>query len=197
MSTVTLDYGVLGQLSSFLLWLLVFFVTYGLLKLADPFKLGKEGKMYGLLALVISGLLMLSNVFTTMLSFSLPWLAVLVFIIFFFLFFAKISGGDIGGGGSDDGGAAKGIFISLVVIIFLFGLSAAIGDTVLDARSGSLSEDVPEDTFVPASDSQATPGSVNTSDRVVNIANTIFHPNVLGMFFVLLIAMAALLLITK
>lgn len=192
--TVTLDYGVLGQLAGVFIWLLIFIVTYGLFSMIDPFKL-KGGKgLYGLLAAVIAFMLVISNAFVAFFSFTLPWFAILIFVIFFLIFFGKVADPD---GDLPDGGPGPYIFIGLVVIIILFGLGNVFGDTVREAQQPSSSQaDMsasPTDTFIPADqvptqEAQSQPSTV---------ASTLFHPNVLGMLFILLVATAAVFTITR
>jgi hypothetical protein len=202
-----LDYSLLANFSGFFLWLLIFLVAYGLLRMTDMLKLGNDSKIYSLIAFVLAFLLLLSDIFTTILTYALPWLMILILVAFFLLFFAKMMNPDLDASKILGEGLPQGLLITFTVIIFLFAMGAALGDDVLEAQTGvdisqlseaelAAGETIPENTFVPA-EQLSNAGSAATLDRRTNIANTIFHPNVLGMLLLLLISMTAIFTLAK
>ena len=219
--TTVLDFGILTNFSFIFIFLAVFLVGWGLLLKVDFFKLGAEGRrIYSVIAFALAFIVILSPGIVELLSFMIPWLTVILFITFFMLFFAMIFDQNLDTQWLINQGTVYGFLITFVVIILLFGLSGVFGQQLLEAQpgvgGGELSdadrvraEGMPADQFVPAEQAPSSPleGQVGASnagghapeqrDIGSEIILTLFHPNILGMLFVLILATVTMLLIAR
>jgi hypothetical protein len=217
-STV-LDFGILTNFSFIFIFLAVFLAGWGLLLKIDFFKLGNEGrKLYSVMAFALSFIVILSPGVVELLAFMIPWLTIVLFIAFFMLFFAMVFNPDLDTAWLIGQGPVYGFLITFVVIILLFGLSGVFGQDLLEAQPGVggvsdadliRGEALPADEFVPVGDAPTSPleGQVGASnagghapqerDIGSEIILTLFHPSILGMFFVLLLATVTMLLIAR
>lgn len=220
MATV-LDFSILTNFSAIFIFLSLFLVGWGLMLKIDVFKLGEEGKkIYSLLAFAFAFIAIMSPGVVELFAFAIPWFAVLTGVAFFMLFFAMIFNPDLDTKWLINQGSVYGFLITFVVIIILFSFSAVFGQTLLETQPGvggqGLSDadriqgqTVPADSFVPADEIQESEleGQVGVSnaggrspegrDVGSEIILTLFHPNVLGMLFVLLLATVTMLMIAR
>lgn len=216
-----LDFGILTNFSVIFIFLAVFITSWGLLLKIDFFKLGGDGKrLYSVMAFAIAFLVILSPGVVELLAFTIPWFTILIFIAFFMLFFAMIFDANLDTGWLINQGSVYGFLITFVVIILLFGLAGVFGQDLLETQpgvgAGELSdadrirgESVPADEFIPAdqvseSELQGQVGVSNVGGRAPaerdigsEIILTLFHPSILGMLFVLVLATVTMLLIAR
>ncbi len=212
MSTV-LDYSILSDFSIIFIFLTVFLAGLGLMRYIDFFKMGSDSKLYAVLAFALSFIVVMSPTVVDIFTFAIPWLSIVLLIGFFLLFFAKMFNTDLDTAYLIGQGPVYGFLIAFVVIIFLFALSFSFGQDLLEEQPGFRDldriqgETVPRDTFVP--EGQVPPAFEGQSsvsqqraaqdqrDLGSNIVLTLFHPRILGMLFVILIATATILLIAR
>lgn len=215
-----LDVGLFQYFSIIFSFLLVWVVIFGLLEWMKVF--GSENKgWHSIIALCIAALTIMSDAALRFLTFVTPWFLVMFFVIFFILFAVRIFGlgeKDIVEVIKDSQTYTWVIVFSIVIV--LFGLGQAIGQTALeegpgagvadlgnrdigtvDAGTGTAADsgtsDSGSDSGVPDLTNKVPSGSTATADYSKNVYNTIFNPKVLGMVFLLLIATLGIALLTK
>lgn len=183
-----LDISILGNFIGIFTFLLVFVIVYGMLEVFKVFGDGHRG-LHAIIALAIGFIVIFSKGVVVVIQTFTPWFTILILVIFFILFAIRMFGAtskDI----SDE--LKKGTTITTWVIIFtvvilLFSLGAGFGQESLTKTSGSK---------VPQTATNTTDGSTATSDFNQNLYNTLFHPKVLGLILVMLLAVLAMLFLT-
>ncbi len=207
--TTVLDYSILTNFSIIFIFLAIFIAGWGLLIKIDFFKLGSEGKkLYSVMAFALAFLVIMSPGAVQIFSFAIPWFTILLFIAFFMLFFAMVFNPDLDTGWLMNQGVVYGFLITFTVIIMLFAFANAFGQDLLEAQpgvSGAEQVEGPSDEFVPVDDvdqpraSASGSGGPAPADRDLgsNIILTLFHPKILGMLFVFLLATVTMLLIAR
>lgn len=216
MATV-LDFSILTNFSVVFIFLTVFLAGWGMFLKTDFFNLGEKGKrIYSVMAFALAFLVVLSPTVVEIFAFAIPWLTVLLFLAFFMLFFVLMFNPDFDTGWLIEQGTTYGFLITFVVIIMLFAFANSFGQDLLETQPG-VGEDIdriqgeslPADSFVAEEDVQ--PGELETQNGVSNagsgapvqrdigsnIVLTLFHPKVLGMFFVMVLATVTMLLIAR
>lgn len=203
-----LDIGLLGVVSSIFMIILVFVIMYGFLSWTKPFG-GQNQGLYALIAFAFAIISMMSRGFITLISTIIPWFFTLIFVGFFILFILMMFGlkqNDLVAGKTPE---LRTWVIILTVVIMLFGLGAAFGQTTLEAGTGTPNETSLERVEYSSGESgqiyygddfnndiiRTTPSpSTSFGD---NVMATIFHPKVLGMIVILLVGAFAMFLLTK
>ncbi len=181
-----MDAGLLGVAAPLFAFLLFFIITYGLLTKTQPF--GDQKGLYGLVAITIAFLILLSDAATILLLFMTPWFFVLIFIGFFILFILMMFGlkqEQLTAGATAE---MRTWAIILTVVILLFGLGQVFGQSTLEAGSG---DELPRETV------EEREQGVATDDFGTNVLNTLIHPQVLGFIAIMLVAIFSLFLLTK
>ena len=182
-----LDLSVLEKLSIIFPFLLVFAVTYGVLKYAKVFGEEKEG-IHAIIALSIASILIFSPGAVALVEEMVPWfvimfLVILMIIMSFMLFGAKE--------GDFMSALKQGSIITWVivfsVVILLFSFSNVYGQQLLGGKSEAPSVETEDGSTV----------ETGTSDFSKNLSNTLFHPKILGMILILLVATFTILFLTK
>lgn len=212
----TIDISLLGLASPIIVFLLFFIGGWGVLQMVNPFKdVGKS--LYGLLALLIALALSLSPVMVGIIMSATPWLVFLVMIGFFMIFFAMMFGVKQDTITNAFKGPGQAWMIVLVLIIILFSVGGALGPGLLSAQtpgqgSGNTggNSDVPaaEPVFdengniVPAGQGSAGGSGGPTSptatdDFGTNLIFTLFHPKVLGVLFLFILASLTIVFLGK
>lgn len=216
MATV-LDFGILTNFSGVFIFLLIFLGVWALFIKIDFFNMGEAGRrIYSIMAFAIAFLVILSPGAVELFAFAIPWFAILLFIAFFMLFFSMMFNPDLDTGWLINQGVVYGFLITFVVIIMLFAFAAVFGQTLLETQPGVenggtsefSSDGLPADSFVP--EDEVPPSELEGQVGVSNAASgstdrnigeeiilTLFHPNILGMLFVLVLAAVTMLLIAK
>jgi hypothetical protein len=157
-----LDVSGLAAFSKIFVFLLVLVVIY--LAVATS-KFGQTKWIAWIVALVVAILVLLSDLATGIIQSIAPWFAVLLIFIVFVAVASKIFGGDVG-----DIMEFKGVFFVIIVIVFIVGSLMYVRNTV----------NVPGD--------KDQDGKVIKDKDYTLTSNFIFHPKVMGVIFVLLIA---------
>ena len=206
-----LDIGLLGAISTIFIMILVFVIMYGFLSWRKFFGEGNQG-LHALIAFAFAILSVMSRGFSTLIAYITPWFFTLIFIGFFILFILMMFGlkeKDLVAGTTPQ---LRTWVIILVVVVMLFGLGAAFGQTTLEAGTG-LNENV----VTPQEPITGEPGYVyygddykyyeettpktqprpDSDDFADNVMATLFHPKVLGLIVIMLIGAFAMFLLTK
>ncbi len=203
-----LDVTLLGRVHVIFLWLLVYVIVWGLLTTVKPFGSKAPTSPYALIALVAASLAVTSTALKTLVEFITPWFVFLIIFLFFLMFMLRMFGlGDKDMTKIIKDGTVYSSLVVVVIIIVLFGLGEAFGQRSLEvanrqaapaASGGELPVIGPEGS--PAQGPGGTqgveyrrprPGEVgatNTGDFSLNFINTLFHPKVLGILAMILIA---------
>lgn len=196
MATPTIDISVLQYFSPIFLFILIWALVYAILH-ASKF-LGDNVVLHAGIALMVALLVILSKQVQVMVSFMLPWFVVIFIITIFILVAFKIFSPDLNFHAliTHHGGLQWTILI-VVIIIVLGGLSKAFGQEALgvtipgaeNASSGvypGYPVPYPGAPVVPGR--TAAPGVTATSSFTQNLQATFFHPKILGMLFILIVA---------
>jgi hypothetical protein len=201
------DVSILGSFKPVFTFLLVFTIVYGLLEFSKVF--GDKKNLNGMIAFVAGMIVMFSKPVMVMLDTMTPWFLVFVIFLFFTIFIVRMFG-------INDADLTKGFktnstlhvaLIVIAIIIGVAGLSSAFGQRLLEKNTQAATLPVPTTTdssgLPPVSDVAsgnvqiAAGSSTATSNFNSNFLATIVHPKVLGMFFLLLIGVFALIFLTK
>ena len=164
-----LDVAGLEYFSTFFVFIFVWLLVYVLLH--GTHALGGNKMIHALLGLVIALLTLLSPISIGAIKSVIPWFAV---VLIFFVLIGVVTSSL--GGDAHVFGNIKTVLIVFVAIAFLIGISGYIR----------------EKTVVPG-DNQT---SVNFKDTYGTGASILFHPKVLGIIFVLVIAVFTIALLT-
>ncbi|MCA9477602.1 MAG: hypothetical protein KC535_00460 [Nanoarchaeota archaeon] len=209
-----LDVSLFGYFGSIFIFLFVFAIVWGILTWAKIFKgvPGEKG-IYGLVALSIGLIVMISSDTSTLIATMAPWFAVLmIFVFLVFLIFRMFSGDDH----SQLSSAIKspGVYWTLIVlsvIILLASLSSTFGQRLLDDGQGTTTsvnidsrnevtnpqEITDGTTSTTTTTTDAVSGSTATNSFSDNVLSTITHPKVLGLIMMMFISFFAILLIAR
>jgi hypothetical protein len=191
-----LDISLLSNFKNIFVWLFVFAVVFGILELAHPFG-EKKSPLHAIVALIVAILMLFSENALKLLNYMVPWFIILIIGIFFVIFLVKMFG-------MKDQELSEIIklprvyvvIIIIVVVIFLIGFAMLYGQRLLQrenvATGGELGEsgDLQENT-------EGTQGSTSSGSFQENMYSTIFHPKVLGMIVILLVAVFAMVFLTR
>lgn len=206
MATV-LDISILSNLSVIFIFIAIFVMGWGLLYFINPFQFKDENKkkVYSVLSFAISFLVILSPGVLGLMVFAIPWLTVILLAAFFLLFFARMFNPELSGENLIKMPVVYGFMIFFAALIFLFGLGGIFGQSLLETQPGvdNGGFTTPEDTFVPVDQtgggtlSPGNTGAPASNDFGANIILTLFHPNILGMLFMMLLGTVTILLIAR
>ncbi len=196
-----IDVGLLENFGVVFVILLVFLILFGILEYTKAFGEGRRG-LHAIISLVVALLFLVSNIATAMVKMMVPWFMVIVIFIFFVLLSVRMFG-------RTESDIRKLIgdpnvypwLIIFVLLVLLLSLGNAFGQGLLERGEGA---ETPTDISGGGTTSgtglqPASPGttSTTTTSFTTNLLNTIRHPKVLGMLFVFLVGMFALLFLTK
>ena len=180
-----LDTGLFEFFSVIFPALLVFAVVYGFF---TKFKIFGESKsLHAIIAISVAFLVMLSEDIVALISFIAPW-----FVLFFVFLMLLLMVYMIMGASADDFARVINNDPTISWTIFVIGIViiAAGVAHVYGQRLGPLTQDG------EVSDTDATI-SGETSDFSQNVGKILFHPKLIGMIFILLVAVFAIALLTK
>ena len=171
-----LDVVFLDKFSSIFVLLLVFAVLYAILKSTKV--LGDNNWLNSLIAIAVTFLVILSSDSQQVIKNVMP----LFFFVILFIFFILMGLRFLGMSESTMQESMKKwgpIHISVLVVIcliFAVGMASVFGNKLLPLTQNTT--------------------SINATDYGANVGQAIFHPKVLGVIFILLIGMFAILLLT-
>lgn len=188
-----LDISILGNFVSIFTFLLVFVIVYGMLELFKMFGDGHKG-LHAIIALAIAFIVIFSKGVVAVIQTFTPWFTILILVIFFILFAVRMFGAtdkDI----RDEltsGSTITTWIIIFTVVILLFSLGAGFGqDSLVQGQGGGTS------TTNSSGNTTVEAGSTgSTSNFNQNLYNTLFHPKVLGLILIMLLAVIAMLFLT-
>lgn len=180
MATPTLDVGFLGYFSPIFVFVLIFAMVYGALQFTKL--LGDNKILHAGIAMVIAVIFLFSASAITVVTFIAPWFTLLFIFIIFILIAYKLFGA------TDDQirtvitkmSAVQYTIFALGIIILLLGLGAGFGQELLGFSAG----------FSETRDAavEAAEGGTATESYQQNLIATLFHPKILGMILILVIA---------
>ncbi len=207
MATV-LDISILNNLSIVFVFVAVFTAGWGLLYFVNPFgfKDDNKKKVYSVLAFALTFIVILSPTVLGLIVFSIPWLTMVLMVAFFLLFFAKMFDTGLATDKLIRMPVVYGFLIFFVAVIVLFGLGGTFGQTLLETQPGvadqvdaANGQTTPTDTFIPAGEVRPAPSQPLTqeSDFGTNLILTLFHPNILGMLFLMVLGTVTILLLAR
>lgn len=184
MATV-LDVTLFDFFSPALLFILVYATTYAILEKLNFF--GENKGIHAIISFAISLLFLFSGAARSVLEFALPWYLILGFVGLNILIIMGLFGAgekEFKAALSSDSRIITWTIV-LSVVILIFALSNAIGQFALEKTQDNqtIIEDTEETTA--------------TDSFTKNLYRTLFHPKVLGMLALLLIAMFTILFLTS
>jgi len=183
-----IDIGLLQYVKIVFPFILVWAVTYSILEWRKV--LGESQNMHSIVAFVVAMLTIISGPAVQIIELMIPWfgliLIVSVFMIMFFKFFG-VTDSAIGKLFMDSGDSR--LLVYWVVLLTGLVLVAAIGQ-VFFAGSSVYVEGGPGvgESILTATGGSSDNFGVATGSGQANLLATVFHPKVLGMVFVLLLA---------
>lgn len=187
-----LDISILGNFIGIFTFLLVFVIVYGMLELFNIFGDGHKG-LHAIIALAIAFIVIFSKGVVTVIQTFTPWFTILILVIFFILFAVRMFGAtdkDIRNE-LTSGTVITTWIIIFTVVILLFSLGAGFGqESLIKGAGGKVTQ---TNTTINAT---GDPGSTATGNFNQNLYNTLFHPKVLGLILIMLLAVIAMLFLT-
>jgi len=183
-----LDLGFLDYFSILFVFLFVLFTVYGMLKYTKLF--GDNEGLYAIIALAVAALFVLFKPAREIFIIASPWFVILFVFIFFVMIamsFIGVGGGNIGKELSKSRYYRTVVYwiIAIGIIIMMYSFSQVIGQDV-GPYLGNESDDT--NTVSRTGDNLRGDSGVGTDDFNTNLGATIFHPKVLGLLVILLIA---------
>ncbi len=176
---VALDISVLKEFSGIFPFLLVMVLVYAVLMLSEWFKEHKA--MAGIIALVMAFMTLMSNIAIKTINLMAPWFVLFVIFVILFMLVFMLFGFDIKSISKFVEGGEFGAGIWVMAIMIVIGLGSLLA--VVNEEVG----------FTTLTGENAT--GVSTSSY--GFWQTLFHPKLLGMVLVLLIAFFAIRQISK
>jgi hypothetical protein len=197
-----LDVGLLEHFGVIFVVLIVFLIMFGLLEYIKAFGEGRRG-LHATIAFMVGLLFLISKVAQAMIKNMVPWFTVMAIFLFFTLLMVRM----FGVGDSDmkkligDPNVYPWI-IAFVLLILFISLGNAFGQGLLERGTGATSTTTTETGGTSTGEGGLADVNVGTTSTVTpsfstNLLNTLRHPKVLGMLFVFLVGMFALLFLTK
>jgi len=190
-----MDIGILSEFSIFFVFLFVFTIIFSILEYANPFGKDKKG-LHGLIAISVSILLVISKAAVLVIQTMTPWFMILFLFIVLLLMAVRI----FGVSESDTMSIIKDTIvypyvIVIAVIIMISAFSSAFGQILLEKGTGIKGEEEGSNGVILPGDIEG--GSTKTTSFGDNVLNTLFHPKVLGVLALLILATFTLTLLTK
>lgn len=211
-----LDVGLMKYMSRIFTFLLVFAIIYGLLEHKKV--LGDNKGIHAIIAFVIGAFAIITPAANSLIEFFTPWFFMIIVISFLLLLTLFMFG-------ETEQHISK-VFqekelvwyvVIAVIIILLFGFGSVFGQGLLSARTGETSSsedsgsggsastsavssdagDSSSDTTGSTSTSAAGASSVATGSNRANVIATMYHPKVLGLMLMFLVAMFTIIFLTK
>lgn len=184
----------ISNFSGIFAFLFTFSVTYGVLSVTNIFG-EKNGKTLNpIVAVSISMLAAFSSTFVGIISMISPWFIIMMISFFFVILFLKFLGlndsmlTDFFKGSAKEKRTVIYWIIVAVSVIIVMGISLQIGDEIgpyVGGGQSNVSSGQPN-LDVPASN------GVSGDSFAENLGAALFHPNVVGAFFIMLFASLAI-----
>jgi len=184
-----LDLGLIGQFSDIFSLIFIFLIVYSVLEVTKV--LGQNRGVHSLVALMIALVCAINPNVLSVISNMSPWFVLLIVFILFLMVSATFAGFSqdnvLAALGGKPGGAFWIIIVSILILAMVLG--NVFGQTFLQGSTGG------NETSVNGNDN----GDVSTGGGSFqnNLSNTLFHPKVLGLLLVFLIASFAIRMLTS
>ncbi len=184
MAVPILDLSIFEYFSPILTFILVWTLVFGIFQYAKIF--GDNRVIHGMIAFIIGIFFLFVGEAATIVNFMAPWFTVLFIFAIFVLIIFKIFGAtdaQIKNVITHHGGL-RWVIIIMAIIILLISFAVAFGQQWL-----GYTEPYTAEQGVPSN--QQTTGELSSSnggDYYSNVAGTLFHPKILGVLFLLIIA---------
>jgi len=194
MATPTLNIELLQYFSPIILFVLVFVLIYAMFQWAKI--LGQHKGLHAIMALCIALFIaVFSDGARAMVSFAIPWFTVLAIFITLAIMLYKIFGAtddqvrSVLAGRPD----IQWTLFVIIIIIILGAFANAYGQSQLKIKGAAGNE-----TTIAQGDNLGSPGTKDTAsgDFNQNLGATFYHPRVLGMLLILIIAALAIGMLT-
>lgn len=192
-ATTIFDTNLLQIVGIIFAMLLVFVISYGFLSKVSIF--GNQKGLYALIALGLALLVVISPQIRGIVLFMMPWLFVVIFISFFVLVTLMIFGLKEVNLLAGESTELRWTVLIIVIVLFIFALGNVLGQDSLEATQGPGGETVERPTPGPAPTNVSR--SVATDDFQTNVWNTMINPQILGFIAIMLVAMFAIILLTR
>ena len=182
-----LDLGLIGQFSDIFSLIFIFLIVYSVLEVTKI--LGQNRGVHSLVALMIALVSAINPNVLSVISNLSPWFVLLIVFILFMMLSATFAGFSqdnvLEALGGKPGAAFWIILVSILILAMVLG--NVFGQTFLQGFSGG------NETSVNGNgDGSAGGGSFQN-----NLSNTLFHPKVLGLLLIFLIASFAIRMLTS
>jgi hypothetical protein len=158
-----LDVTGLEAFSKIFVFVLVLLVVYGVLAMSNVFK--SSTWISWIVALVLAIFVILSDLLSGIIRYVAPWFAILFIFVIFIIVASRLFGGT-----ETDFLPYKNILIVVVILVFVVG-------ALLYIRQ-----------HTPAPGDKDSNGNVIKESNFASTADFMFHPKVMGIIFVLLVA---------
>jgi hypothetical protein len=199
-----LDVTLLSHFSEVFVFLFIFVLVYAVLKLTKV--LGNDSGLIGLLSISAAFMFMFSDKAIAMVTFMVPWFTLLAVFIMLIVLNYRILGGEGEVISSLIGAKKHKMVVYWIVIIgiviVLMALGKNYGQSVgpyLDEEGNTVYRNAssPIESVSGIGDGYRGTGSVDTGDFETNLGATLFHPKVLGMVLILIIASFTMMFMVK
>lgn len=184
-----LDIGLLEYVKVLFPFILVWAVVYAILEWRQIF--GKNTGLHSVIALVLAILTVLSDPVVQIIENMTPWFAMLLIFSVFIILFLKFFGvSDEAIKFAFEKSSDARVLVYWVVVVSIIVLAASFGSVFFSGTSVYVGGDgvSPGESVIESVDSGSSDYGVATSSGQVNFAATLFHPKVLGMLLILIIA---------
>ena len=182
---VVLDLGLVNVFSIIFPFLLVFAILYALF---SKFKIVGDNKVIqAVAAIAISFIVILSSDVVELINFISPWFVVLFIFVIMILVVFKLFGttDETLGVFIKEHTLTQWMIIILAIVIIVAGFAHVFGQRLADTP------DTNGDGIIDSSD------QVNSDEFDESVGNTIFHPKIVGLIFIFLVAAFAIGLLTQ
>lgn len=187
--TTLLNIGILQHFSGIFIFLFVFALIYAALSKSKFFGGDKQG-LYAIIAFVVAILIASSKFALRLVAIVIPWYTALAIVAFLILLVYGVLGAKEEHLDSIvKSGQLRGWIIGFGVAILIFGLAFTFGEELRNVGYSSN-----ESTTGVPTNQTLNPSGKNFSSELVK---TIFHPAMLGLLMLFLIAMFAIMFLTK
>lgn len=180
MATV-LDIGLVNYFNIIFTVLFIWAIIFALLQKTKV--IGDSLGINATVAIAVAFMSLLSSTLIQVVNFMVPWFAVaIIFFVLMILIFQMFGVTDFSGAVKDEGLLWAIIGIGLVIMVVAF--ANVLGQGLLDQAAGQ-DQVVSED------------GTVSGGDFEGNIYSTLFHPKVLGLIILFIVAIFAVILLSS
>jgi hypothetical protein len=181
-----LDITLLGHFSVIFTFLLIFVIMYGIFEFGKI--LGDNKGIHSIMALSIALLLLVYKPALDVINTSIPWFVVMFIIILFILISFSLFGQTQAGFGEllKSNKRIGTTIVAVSIVIVLYSMSQVFGQSMLGQQPTT------NTTTATGESGSTSSGSFNQ-----NLSATLFHPKVLGLLVILLIATFTIMVLAR